>query len=198
VNKRRRNLANVLLCLALVLAFSGGWSATRLPRPTPAIPISLHRRAVGSPCCPPAQTIPPICSAPSMRPWRPARARSSTGGRRLSHRADRRRRLPRHLCRRRRRPDGGFQLPYLPVGPGDYWLLKPSPENRYPSLLSFIGGDFTISGLALRIVGEKPMQDWEWAAGVRYNVMACGIMIVGQRPTSRSATSWSKEKGALT
>jgi hypothetical protein len=69
-------------------------------------------------------------------------------------------------------------LPNLYVAPIDYWLKPPSAQNPYPVLFTFIGGDYAISDLALRVFGDTPTQDWTFY-GTVYHDMACGFMIIG-------------------
>ena len=78
-------------------------------------------RSAHSPCCPQALMTPRTCSAPSMLPWRPVRARRCRlSARGLSHGADRRERIPRQLLRRWRRQDGGVQPAASVRHPGRY------------------------------------------------------------------------------
>lgn len=69
-------------------------------------------------------------------------------------------------------------LPNMYVAPGEYWLKPPSAENPYPILFTFIGGDFAISDLALRVFGETPTQEWSLYGSV-YHDIACGFCILG-------------------
>jgi hypothetical protein len=72
-----------------------------------------------------------------------------------------------------------FNLPNLPVGPGDWNLSLPSAENPWPDLFIFLGGDFSISELALRITGDEPTQEW-WIFGWGpFYELGCAIVITG-------------------
>ena len=51
-------------------------------------------------------------------------------------------------------------LPNLYVTPVDVIDNPPSADNPWPNLISFIGGDFSISHLAVRIQGDKPALPW--------------------------------------
>ena len=72
-----------------------------------------------------------------------------------------------------------FNLPDLYVAPGDYYLEAPSADNPYPILFAFVDGDFTISDLGIRIVGETPAQEWTiYGLGPIYD-LACAVAILG-------------------
>lgn len=72
-----------------------------------------------------------------------------------------------------------FNLPNLDVAPGDYYLSPPSADNPWPILFSFMGGDFSISELALRITGDEPTQEWWLGDMGPFYELACGVMIQG-------------------
>lgn len=70
-------------------------------------------------------------------------------------------------------------LPNLYVVPVDYQFHPPSAENPYPFLFAFIGGDFSISGMAFRVIGDEPTQEW-WLNGMGpFHELACAISIMG-------------------
>ena len=72
-----------------------------------------------------------------------------------------------------------FNLPNLYVAPGNWYLSPPSAENPWPELFIFLGGDLSISELALRITGDEPTQEW-WLYGMGpLHELACAIMITG-------------------
>jgi len=72
-----------------------------------------------------------------------------------------------------------FNLPNLYVAPGDWNLSPPSAENPWPDLFAFLGGDFSISELALRITGDEPTQEW-WIFGWGpFYELGCAILITG-------------------
>lgn len=66
----------------------------------------------------------------------------------------------------------------------DYWFMyPPSPSNPWSVLLTFVGGDFEVSDLAVRIVGERPMvppPSWDY-----YSALDTAIMIVGTEASAR-------------
>jgi hypothetical protein len=51
-------------------------------------------------------------------------------------------------------------LPNLTVAPGDFYLSAPSASNPWPALFAFVNGDFSISNLAIHIVGDTPTKPW--------------------------------------
>lgn len=58
-----------------------------------------------------------------------------------------------------------------------YWDAMPSSSNPWPSLLAFVGGDFEVSDLAIRIVGEEPMAPPESLS--LYTALSEAILIIG-------------------
>jgi hypothetical protein len=73
-----------------------------------------------------------------------------------------------------------FNLPNLYVAPGDFYLTPPSAGNPWPLLFSFVGGDFSISGLAFRIVGDEPTQGWTiYGIDPPLKELACAVCILG-------------------
>jgi hypothetical protein len=72
-----------------------------------------------------------------------------------------------------------FNLPNLYVTPADFNVNPPSAGNPWPILFSFVGGDFSISGLAFRITGDEPTLGWTfWGMGP-FHELACAVMIGG-------------------
>jgi len=71
-----------------------------------------------------------------------------------------------------------LNLPHLYVAE-EYYLNAPSPENPFALFFTFVGGDFSISGMSIHIVGDEPTQDW-WVGdfGPLYE-MACAVCILG-------------------
>jgi Right handed beta helix region len=51
-------------------------------------------------------------------------------------------------------------LPNLYVTPDGGWLNPPSADNPWPSLLTFVGGDFQVSDLGVRITGSTATTGW--------------------------------------
>lgn len=72
-----------------------------------------------------------------------------------------------------------FNLPNLPVGSGDWNFSPPSAENPWPDLFAFLGGDFAISELALRITGDEPTQEWWIFGSGPFYELACAVLITG-------------------
>ena len=70
-------------------------------------------------------------------------------------------------------------LPHIYVTPGDYNLNPPSAENRYPILFFFFGGDYSISEMAFRVIGNEPTQEW-WLYGMGpFYELACAVAVMG-------------------
>lgn len=53
-----------------------------------------------------------------------------------------------------------LNLPDLYVTPVDFYLNPPSAANPAPILFTFINGSYTISDLAIHLVGDSPAQGW--------------------------------------
>ena len=53
-----------------------------------------------------------------------------------------------------------INLPNLYVTPVDMYLNPPSASNPWPSLFSFVDGDYHIADLAIRIIGDNPTSGW--------------------------------------
>jgi len=53
-----------------------------------------------------------------------------------------------------------INLPNLYVTPVDMYLNPPSASNPWPSLFSFVDGDYQIADLAIRITGDNPTSGW--------------------------------------
>lgn len=65
----------------------------------------------------------------------------------------------------------------------DWWASMPSTANPWPSLLAFVGGDFEVSDLAIRIVGDEPIVPPE---GLElYTALGDAIVIVGTVANAR-------------
>jgi hypothetical protein len=73
-----------------------------------------------------------------------------------------------------------FNLPNLYVTPVDHYLNPPSADNPWPMLFIFVGGEISISRMALRIVGEEPTQAWTiYGIDPPLHEMACAVVILG-------------------
>lgn len=53
-----------------------------------------------------------------------------------------------------------INLPELYVTPVDMYLNPPSASNPWPSLFSFVNGDYHIADLAIRVTGDNPTAGW--------------------------------------
>jgi hypothetical protein len=70
-----------------------------------------------------------------------------------------------------------YNLPNLPVAP--YCCSDPpSDETPWPDLFIFVGGEFSISRLAIHIVGEFPVEPWS-IFGLTFDDMGAAIIIMG-------------------
>jgi hypothetical protein len=67
----------------------------------------------------------------------------------------------------------------LYVTPGEFPLYPPSADNRYPILFYFIDGDYFISDIAFRAVGEQPTQGWSVGEMGPFYELACMIAVIG-------------------
>jgi hypothetical protein len=70
-----------------------------------------------------------------------------------------------------------YNLPQLPVVT-ICCPIQPSPENPWPDLFIFTGGDYSITRLAIHIIGDYPMQQWK-IFGMTLDDMAAAIIIMG-------------------
>jgi hypothetical protein len=67
---------------------------------------------------------------------------------------------------------------------GEYWLYDmPSTANPWPSLLAFIDGDFEVSDLSIRIVGDEPTALPEGMSP--YKSLDAAVVIVGTVASAR-------------
>ena len=67
----------------------------------------------------------------------------------------------------------------LYVTQGNFPIHPPSTDNRYPILFFFIDGDYSISNIAFRVVGEKPTQGWTLGEWGPFYELACMIAVMG-------------------
>jgi hypothetical protein len=72
-----------------------------------------------------------------------------------------------------------YNLPNLYVTPIDFHVEPPSADNPWAILFTFVGGDFAVSDLAVRIVGDEPVQGWSIYGWEPYHEMACAVAILG-------------------
>lgn len=73
-----------------------------------------------------------------------------------------------------------FNLPELYVTPVDMHLKPPSATNPWPALFAFVNGDFSVSRLAIRIIGSNPTTGWTiFGIDPPLQEMAGGILILG-------------------
>jgi hypothetical protein len=70
-----------------------------------------------------------------------------------------------------------FNLPQLPVAP-ECFNNPPSTANPWPELFYFAGGDYSISRLAIHIVGDDPVQKWS-IFGLDIYDLGAAIVITG-------------------
>jgi hypothetical protein len=70
-------------------------------------------------------------------------------------------------------------LPNLFVTPGHISAL-PSATNLWPSLVSFVGGDFSVSDLGMHITGAKPTLGWT-LSGQTFYELAIGFAVQGTK-----------------
>jgi hypothetical protein len=77
-------------------------------------------------------------------------------------------------------------LPNLYVTPVDVIFNPPSAGNPWPSLISFVEGDFTISDLAIHIQGENTTQGWS-IFGISPPIieLAQAVLIIGDQANAR-------------
>jgi hypothetical protein len=74
-------------------------------------------------------------------------------------------------------------LPNLYVTPVDNSNNLPSAKNPWPSLVSFVGGDFLVSDLGMRITGDKPTTGWTISLfpGPTFYELAIGFAVLGTK-----------------
>ena len=67
--------------------------------------------------------------------------------------------------------------PYL------FWYALPSPDNKWPWLISVVGGDAIVSDLAVHVVGLAPFDDWylpeEWGGFGPLNITLAAFGVQG-------------------
>lgn len=71
-----------------------------------------------------------------------------------------------------------YNLPDLVVTVTDFFGAPPGPGNTWPTLMAFLGGDFTVSDLAIKVVGEEPTTGWS-IFGLDLTELAHAITVLG-------------------
>jgi hypothetical protein len=72
-------------------------------------------------------------------------------------------------------------LPNLYVTPADMYFQPPSPSNPWPSLVSFVDGDFQVSNVGIHITGTTPTTGWTIFGLPTLNDLAIGFAVLGAR-----------------
>jgi hypothetical protein len=73
-------------------------------------------------------------------------------------------------------------LPEMFVTPVGFYEQLPSPERPWPTLIAFLGGNFSISDLAIHITGANPTTGWKYTDDIDEPVnyrLAHAITILG-------------------
>lgn len=70
-----------------------------------------------------------------------------------------------------------YNLPRLPVAV-DFTYSPPSAENPWPDLFVFVDGDYSITKLAIHIVGDEPVEPWS-IFGIDLYEMGGAIIFTG-------------------
>lgn len=79
-----------------------------------------------------------------------------------------------------------MNLPNLYVTPVDMYFNPPSAGNPWPSLFSFIGGNYEVTDLAIHIVGDNGTTGWT-IFGIDPPIieLALGIAVLGDQASAR-------------
>lgn len=73
-----------------------------------------------------------------------------------------------------------YNIPNLYVTLEDFYFVPPSVENPWPSLFSFVGGNFNFSDLSIHVVGDTPTTGWTvWGIDPPLKELAVAICILG-------------------
>ena len=67
----------------------------------------------------------------------------------------------------------------LYVSPGNFIVAVPSPANPWPSLVSFVDGDFQVSDIGIAITGAAPTTGWTLYGLPTLYRLAHGFVVVG-------------------
>jgi hypothetical protein len=70
-------------------------------------------------------------------------------------------------------------LPNLSVAPGNFYYQAPSTTNPWPDLFTFVGGDFLVSDMGMRITGTAPTTGWSIFGSPTIYALANGIAVLG-------------------
>jgi hypothetical protein len=70
-------------------------------------------------------------------------------------------------------------LPNLYVTPVNMYYQAPSAANPWPSLVSFVGGDFQVSDMGIRITGATPTTGWTIFGLPTLYSLAHGFVVLG-------------------
>lgn len=81
-------------------------------------------------------------------------------------------------------------LPDLYVTPVDAYLNPPSVDNPHPFLISFVDGNFKVSHLTIRIVGQAPTLGWSFMGSPTFYELATAIAILGDEAHARISHIW--------
>jgi hypothetical protein len=77
-------------------------------------------------------------------------------------------------------------LPDLYVTPVDVIFQPPSPDNVWPDLISFLGGDFVISDMAIKITGDQPTLPWTiFGIDPPLRQMSAAVLVTGNEVTAK-------------
>lgn len=72
-------------------------------------------------------------------------------------------------------------LPNLYVTPVNFYFNPPSADNPWPTLVAFVGADFLVSDLEVRITGATPTTGWSIFGIPTLYDMAGGFLVLGTR-----------------
>jgi hypothetical protein len=72
-------------------------------------------------------------------------------------------------------------LPNLYVTPVNMYFNPPSADNPWPTLVAFVGGDFLVSDLGIRITGARPTTGWSIFGIPTLYEMAHGFVVLGNK-----------------
>jgi len=72
-------------------------------------------------------------------------------------------------------------LPNLPVLPNFNFSNPPSAANPWPVLVAFVGGDFQVSDLGIRITGATPTTGWSVPGAPTTQELSGGLYVLGTR-----------------
>lgn len=70
-------------------------------------------------------------------------------------------------------------LPNLYVTPVNFYYNPPSASNPWPSLVSFVGGDFLVSDMGMKVTGTEPTAGWTFLDLPPLYDLAIGFAVLG-------------------